>query len=332
MEIITETDSITSYTERRRLEYSVGPLLYMPALRTDIARKLKDGFEGLRSAAICLEDTIRDDMVKAAEDNLLSQLEILANDRPEKLPMIFIRVRSSEQLERLSEMPESSFELITGFILPKIDDLTFTEYIPCLKRVFEKKSSLFIMPIIENPSFLRLSTRYSKLERLFDLLMQMRDRVLNVRIGGNDFCRALDLRADIHSTVYDILPIGRLISDIAAVFAGEFTVSAPVWNYFEGGDPCWKQGMLREMSIDRSIGLVGKTVIHPSQISVVNCAMAVSRQDHNDARLILENSGAVQVIKSTDGGRMYENKVHSGWAEKILALADVYGISEESGL
>lgn len=329
MELITEKDSLTSYSNRRKLEYSVGPLLYMPALRTDIARKLSQGLTGLRSAALCLEDTIRDDMVEEAEENLLSQLAELADSRPEKLPMIFIRVRSGEQLQRLSRMPESSFDLITGFILPKIDDEVFTEYVPYLNEAFERKSSLYIMPIIENPSFLRLSSRYIKLERLFDELMQMRDRVLNVRIGGNDFCKVLNLRADIHSTVYDILPVGQLISDIAAVFAGEFTVSAPVWNYFEGGDPDWENGMLREMSIDRSIGLVGKTVIHPSQINAANKAMAVSKADYTDARLILENSGAVQVIKSADGGRMYENKVHSGWAEKILALAEVYGISED---
>ena len=329
MELITEKDSNTSQRERKRLEYSVGPLLYMPALRTDIARKLSDGMPGLRSAAICLEDTIRDDMVEAAEENLLSQLSILSDDRPESLPMIFIRVRSGEQLERLSHMPRSSFDMITGFILPKIDDETFLEYIPYLNKAFERKSSLYIMPIIENPSFLRLSSRYAKLERLFDELTEMRDRILNVRIGGNDFCRALDLRADIHSTVYDILPVGRLISDIAAVFAGEFTVSAPVWNYFAGGAPEWEKGMLREMDIDRSIGLVGKTVIHPSQIEVVNRAMAVPRKDYEDACLILDNSGAVQVIKSADGGRMYENKVHSGWAEKILALAEVYGITED---
>lgn len=329
MELITEKDSNTSQRDRRRLEYSVGPLLYMPALRTDIARKLSQGLTGLRSAAICLEDTIRDDMVSAAEENLLSQLCILADDRPERLPMIFIRVRSGEQLERLSDMPESSFDLITGFILPKIDDETFLEYVPHLEKAFEKKRSLYIMPIIENPSFLRLSTRYTKLERLFDELMEIRDRVLNVRIGGNDFCRCLDLRADIHSTVYDILPVGRLISDIAAVFAGEFTVSAPVWNYFEGGDPDWEKGMLKEIGIDRSIGLVGKTIIHPSQIAVVNRAMAVPRKDYDDARLILDNCGEVQVIKSTDGGRMYENKIHSGWAEKILAMAEIYGISEE---
>lgn len=300
----------------------------MPALRTDIAKKLSQGLHGLRSAAICLEDTIRDDMVEAAEKNLLSQLRILSDDRPERLPMIFIRVRSGEQLERLSQMPQSSFDMITGFILPKIDDETFLEYVPYLNKAFERKSSLFIMPIIENPSFLRLSTRYVKLERLFDELMDMRDRVLNVRIGGNDFCRCLDLRADIHSTVYDILPVGRLISDIAAVFAGEFTVSAPVWNYFEGGDPDWEKGMVREMEIDRSVGLVGKTIIHPSQIEVVNRSMAVPPRDYEDARLILDNSGAVQVVKSADGGRMYENKIHSGWAEKILALAEVYGVSE----
>ena len=328
MELITEKDSITSQRDRRKLEYSVGPLLYMPALRSDIAKKLSQGLPGLRSAAICLEDTIRDDMVAVAEENLLSQLRILADDRPERLPMIFIRVRSGEQLERLSNMPESSFDMITGFILPKIDDETFMGYIPYLNKAFERKSSLFIMPIIENPSFLRLSTRYAKLERLFDELTEMRERVLNVRIGGNDFCRALDLRADIHSTVYDILPVGRLISDITAVFAGEFTVSAPVWNYFEGGDPDWEKGMLKEMAIDRSIGLVGKTVIHPSQIAVANRAMAVPRRDYEDARIILDNSGAVQVVKSSDGSRMYENKVHSGWAEKTLALAEVYGVSE----
>ena len=33
---------------------------------------------------------------------------------------------------------------------------------------------------------------------------------------------------------------------------------------------------------------------------------------------------------TSDGGRMYENKVHSGWAEKTLALAEVYGISEDN--
>ena len=78
MELITEKDSLTSLNDRRRLEYSDGPLLYMPALRTDIAQKLSKGLTGLRSAAVCLEDTIRDDMVEAAEENLLAQLHILA--------------------------------------------------------------------------------------------------------------------------------------------------------------------------------------------------------------------------------------------------------------
>lgn len=320
----------TIKSDRKKLEYSVGPLLYMPALRTDIAEKLSKGFAGLRSAAICLEDTIRDDMVEAAENNLLNELEKLSECCSDTLPMIFIRVRSGSQLAHLAEnMPEMTLNTITGFILPKIDDDTFAEYIPYLNTAFEKKNGLYIMPIIENPSFLKLSARYYKLERLYDRLMQMRGRVLNVRIGGNDFCRALNLRTDINSTIYDILPVGRLISDIAAVFADEFTVSAPVWNYFNGGSPQWETGMLREMKIDRSIGLVGKTVIHPSQIPAVNRAMQVSKGDYDDARLITESDNALQVLKSSDGCRMYENKVHRGWAEKILALAEVYGVSEE---
>jgi len=326
MEFFTGKES--SFLERRRLECSVGPLLYMPALREDIADKLSTGLQGLRSAAICLEDTIRDDMVEEAERNLLFQLDMLADRKCERLPDIFIRVRSPEQLDRLSRMPDKMMELVRGFILPKIDDETFEEYVPCLNEVFSRIGRLYIMPIIENPSFLRLSTRYQKLERLYDSLMTMREHILNVRIGGNDFCKALNLTPDIDSTVYDILPVGRLISDIAAVFAGEFTVSAPVWNYFEGGSPKWREGMLREMKTDRLIGLVGKTIIHPSQIDVVNEAMKISAADYEDARLITEKSGEVQVIKSSDGGRMYENKVHMGWAEKTLALAEIYGVSE----
>lgn len=326
---------MNSILTENQLRYAVGPLLYMPALRTDIADKLGNGISGLRSAAVCLEDTVRDDLAEEAENNLSAELAKLRQGIANglyrnKTPMIFIRVRSPEQLARLAERFAET-GLINGFILPKIDDETVADYIPAVKTAQKMcEAPLYVMPIIENPSLLKPSERYARLSRLYDRLMGIQPMVLNVRIGGNDFCRALSLRAYKNQTVYDLAPVASLLEDISAQFTADFTVSAPVWNYFGSmNDESWQAGMLREMEADKAAGFVGKTVIHPSQIELVNRSMEVSAEDYEDARLIRESADSpIQVVKSVRGDRMYEHKVHGKWAEKILALGDIYGIRE----
>lgn len=318
--------------------YKVGPLLYMPALRNDIAEKISEAEAlGLTSTALCLEDTIRDDMVEHAEYNLKEQFYVLDDMvrsgrlSEDKLPMIFVRVRSPYQLEKMNTILGDNSRYLYGFILPKIDDENIGGYLDTLNKINKFRSKKYcIMPIIENPSLIRPDTRHAKLRSLYEQLMTVQDTVLNVRIGGNDFCNTLALRADINHTIYDIPPIAALLSDISAVFAGDFIVSAPVWNYFENGtDDRWKQGLIKEITGDKAMGFVGKTVIHPCQVTVAREAMKISRTDYEDARLVLEQSGEVQVLKSINGGRMYENKVHSKWAEKTIALAEAYGIYED---
>ncbi len=316
-----------------QLRYKIGPLLYMPALRTDIAHKLGSGIEGLRAAAVCLEDTVRDDMVEYAENNLAGELDKLKKGISEgayqnKTPMLFIRVRSPGQLLRLAERFVGN-GLIDGFVLPKIDDETLKEYIPQIKRTRELWGRpVHIMPIIENPSLIKPSERCSRLSRLYEELMEIRQAVLNVRVGGNDFCKALSLRANKDQTIYDLAPVASLLSDISAQFTADFTVSAPVWNYFgSADDEGWQRGMIREMELDKAAGFVGKTVIHPVQIKLVNQSMRVSEEDYKDAKLITESADSpVQVVKGVNGDRMYEHKVHINWAERTLALAEIYGV------
>lgn len=316
--------------DRLTAEYSIGPLLYSPALLRGLGEKLRRfGEMGLHTAAFCLEDTIRDDMVERAEENLVKEIKDIFTKGYDDLPRIFIRVRTPSQMSRLSRLMGESFDAVSGFILPKIDDETVCSYLEALSDpLLEREKPLYIMPIIENPSLAVLSSRYYRLERLKERLMPCRERIIGVRTGGNDFCKAFSLRSDINNTIYDLLPVAHLLSDIAAVFCGEFTVSAPVWNYFEGGKGDWLSGLKREMKRDRDIGFIGKTVIHPSQIAPVNEYMKVSREDYNDAQLIASSDGEIQVVKSADGSRMYENKIHSGWAEKILRLGKIYGIEE----
>lgn len=316
-------------------EYSVGPLLYMPGLRTDIADKLLNGgFVGRASIAVCLEDTIKDNMVEEAELNTAAQIKrtaeaVFGDDR--RLPDIYIRVRAPGQIGRITDMLGDGAEIIKGFILPKIDDEEIKAYIDVIKETKNKNGQAFLyMPIIENPLLLRLDTRYGKLRRLWESFMSVKEYILNVRVGGNDFCRTMGISCGIDQTIYDISPVANMLSDIAVTFTPDFTVSAPVWNYFDNGsDDRWKTGLEREMKLDKMYGFIGKSVIHPSQIDAVRANMAVSRSELSDAKLLIDSAESeIQVIKGTAGDRMLEHKIHMKWAEKIIALSEIYGVKE----
>lgn len=320
------------------LKYRVGPLIYMPGLRTDIAEKLA-GFSagGAMSAAVCLEDTVKDSMVETAERNTANQLrklgEMIQNGSadPDRLPLLFIRVRTPEQIEKMISLLGADVKYLCGFILSKIDDETICGYRNIIEKISKQhEKRFFYMPIIENPSLLQLNTRYDRLSRLKDELDDIGEHILNVRVGGNDFCKALSLRSSITQTIYDFFPVANLLSDISVTFSSDYVVSAPVWNYFGSpSEELWKQGMRREMGSDSAMGFFGKTVIHPVQINEVIENMKVSREDYDDARLILgTEDNDMQVIKGTAGNRMYEHKVHGGWARKILSAAEIYGIKE----
>lgn len=320
------------FSVKKELELKVGPLLYMPALKEDISSKLISlRKSGLLSAALCLEDTIRDDMVEKAEDNLSKELKSIyeslcaGETAEEDLPMIFVRVRSASQIKKLIKKCGEPFDIISGLILPKIDDITIIPYLEALSKT---ENAYPIMPIIENPSLLNPARRQKKLDCLYKTLSAVIDRIINIRVGGNDFSNAVGLCSDIDHTIYDLLPVSALLSDICAFFSPDFTVSAPVWNYFEGER--WERMMIKEMEIDKCCGFFGKTIIHPNQISVALEGMKVLESEYIAAKKLLSSDGEIQVIKS--GGRMYENKVHSGWAEKVLNIARIYGVKQRENI
>lgn len=313
------------------LGYRIGPLLYTPGLRTDIAEKIAEYSRlGLKSAAVCLEDTVRDDLVEAAEKNAAWEIKRFAREYPDSDVNIFIRVRKPSQIGSLADIPGLA-GIIKGFIIPKIDDITIRDYMAAADTV--RGAGLCLMPILENPSLLDICGREKRLGSLRESLLSMSDCIANVRLGGNDLCSGLGIVSPVSRTIYDIPPIAGLLSDIAAALTPHFIVSAPVWNYF-GGDKggAWRAGMERELETDRLMGFVGKTIIHPCQIAPAMEAMKVSRQDYSDAlAVVASKDNEIQVIKggSSDGSRMLEAKVHMKWAEKILRLGKIYGIKGE---
>ena len=133
-----------------------------------------------------------------------------------------------------------------------------------------------------------------------------------------------------NETIYDILPIGQLLGDIITVFSRDYVVSGPVWEYFAGANDEWRTGLEKELRMDILNGFIGKTVIHPRQIPVVNEMLKVTERDYEDARAILSwDESGLQVGKSSGGERMNEVRTNCNWAAKILLLAEIYGIRQE---
>ena len=56
--------------------------------------------------------------------------------------------------------------------------------------------------------------------------------VLNIRVGGNDFCKEFGIRRGLTQNIYQVLPLTSLLSDIITVFSRDYVISAPVFEYF----------------------------------------------------------------------------------------------------
>ena len=313
--------------------YEVGALLYAPANhKTVIDRLIAEEIQGPYSLALCLEDAISDQAVDEAEQMVIDSLKRVWRAAAEKvfyLPNIFIRVRSAEQMKRIFERLAQGRQMLTGFIAPKFSCGCAASYLDALADIQEKtEHRVYLMPILESQDLIDLKTRRSHLCELKERLDAVKPSILNVRVGGNDFCKEFGVRRRWGENIYQISCISNVLGDIIACFGREYVVSGPVWEYFTGPDESWKEGLRREIRLDMLNGFVGKTVIHPNQIPVVNEMLRVSQEDYEDAMGILgmQDDEQVLVSKSAGGSRMNEFNTHEKWAQKILTLADIYGV------
>ncbi len=342
----------------------------MPASNEGFADSIiKRKHHGLVSTVLCLEDAISDSQVKLAESVLkkqLLELKIALEDKAvdeNDLPFIFIRVRDPEHLDHVAELVEESIGLLTGFVFPKFNYANGTEYLKILKRICEKTNQfLYGMPILESPEIIHWESRRHELERINEVIASHSDRILNIRIGATDFSGLFGVRRGHDYTVYDIHVIRDCITDIVNNFCRigrDYVVSGPVWEYFwndkrvlkpmlrqtpfrekygdEGAEKRsnilnkYIDGLIYETLLDKTNGLVGKTVIHPSHILPVQSMYVVSHEDYVDALCILNKQNDEHgVLKSGYANKMNEIKPHRNWAEKIMLRAEIYGVFNEN--
>ncbi|MFF0103638.1 HpcH/HpaI aldolase/citrate lyase family protein [Streptomyces hirsutus] len=356
-----EPGLFTAESPARLLSMALGATLYSPATRPRLADDIvKQAGNGVVSMVLCLEDSIGDGDVAAGEENLVAQFADLAGRPGADLPLLFIRVRTPEQIPDLVRRLGPAIGLLSGFVLPKFTEERGMPFLEAL-TVAEATGGhrLFAMPVLESPELLYRESRVETLEGILRAVDKYRDRVLALRLGVTDFCSPYGLRRGPDMTAYDLQIVASVIADVvnmlARVDGTGFTVTGPVWEYFRVQERMFKpqlrqspflevqavelrqsliehamDGLLREISLDRANGLQGKTCIHPSHVLPVHALSVVSHEEYSDAQDILRpERGGGGVMRSAYTNKMNEVKPHRAWAERTVLRAEVFGVANE---
>ncbi|GGW18504.1 ATP/GTP-binding protein [Streptomyces capoamus] len=297
---------------------------------------------------------------RAGEENLVRQFAALAARPGAEPPLLFIRVRTPEQIPDLVRRLGPTVRLLTGFVLPKFTEergIPFLEALTGAEKACGRR--LFAMPVLESPELLYRESRVETLEGIFRAVDKYRDRVLALRLGVTDFCSSYGLRRAPDMTAYDVQIVASVIADVVNMLGradgSGFTVTGPVWEYFRVPERMFKpqlrqspflqvravelrekliehamDGLLREISLDQANGLLGKTCIHPSHVLPVHALSVVSHEEFSDAQDILRpERGGGGVLRSAYTNKMNEVKPHRAWAERTLLRAEVFGVANE---
>jgi citrate lyase beta subunit len=362
-----EPCTFTADSPARLLSAALGATLYSPATRPRLADDVvKQGANGVVSMVLCLEDSIGDEDVPAGEENLVRQFADLdgrtaGGGRADvELPLLFIRVRTPEQISDLVGRLGPAVRLLSGFVVPKF---TGERGIPFLEALAVAEAAcgrrLFVMPVLESPELLYRESRVETLEGIFRAVDKYRDRVLALRLGVTDFCSSYGLRRAPDMTAYDVQIVASVIADVVNMLGRAdgtgFTVTGPVWEYFRVPERMFKpmlrhspflegqavelrerliehamDGLLREITLDHANGLLGKTCIHPSHVPAVHALSVVSHEEYSDAADILRpERGGGGVLRSQYTNKMNEVKPHRAWAERTMLRAEVFGVAHE---
>ena len=324
--------------EREISQYAVGALLYTPASNKEISEVIcTKKYDYLTSISLCLEDAIADNSVAVAEEQAIKTLMKISNAAEKgeisskDLPFIFIRIRNPKHLQELFPKISDYGNVLTGFVLPKFDLSNANDYKEIILKINEEsEKKYYFMPTLESESIISISTRRNVLVSLKEIVDSISQYILNIRLGGNDFCNKFALRRSDQETIYDIAVVRDTIIDIFNIFGRDYVVSGVVWEYFDNNrDDNWRTGLEKELALDKLNGFIGKTAIHPSQLPIIFNSMKVSSENYEDAKSILNwESDSLGVVKSYNGKRMNESKVHTNWANRIIRLAHIYGVNE----
>ena len=291
---------------------SLGASLYVPTTRQDL-QKIADGevLSHLRSVIFCTEDAVSEADLSYALFNLSLMLQQMS-DRPSLAR--FVRVRNPFVMKRILNMPGS--DKLDGFVLPKVTSNNFDAY---FQQVCNTKHKLM--------QTLETIVVFNELEMLkFRQCLEhsdVRDRILALRIGGNDLLALLGIRRPRNMTIYRT-PLGPVISRLVTIFRPYgFVLTAPVFEHLDNSVL-----LLQEVEEDLAHGMVGKTAIHPSQVELIEQHYRVKHNDLEVALKVIDKTSP-SVFRMHDS--MCEVATHNAWASNLIERARIFGTHVGNG-
>jgi citrate lyase beta subunit len=341
-----------------QLAASLGATLYTPGTRADLAATIRRvAALGVTSMVACLEDSIPDHAVPAAQRNVVQALRDLSAGGLAGFPQLYIRVRNPGQLSEIAHRAGGALDALSGFVAPKFSASNGAEYLEAAREASLRSGiRLLVMPVLETPDIAYAETRADTLARVSALLDAHRDAVLAVRIGGTDLAGLFGLRRGRDVTCYELGPVREAIAAIVNTFGRTdgtgFPITGCVWEYYTPSEPVLRpqlrltpfershatsvrselighdlDGLVREVVLDKANGLTGKTVIHPSHVPVVHALLAVTHEEWEDAVSVNTGGGA---HASTYRNKMNESNPHAAWARAVLTRAAAFGVLAEN--
>lgn len=351
-------EPLSDLTDRDLVAMALGATLYVPATRDDLtATIVRRAERGVCSMVIDLEDAVADHDLEFGKRQAAATLNELGAGT-DLYPLLFVRVRDADTIAEIIDWLGPGGRVLTGFVFPKFDSVSGAKYLDALDAASERLGrTVFGMPVLESPSLVHRQTRDLELHRIQDMLTERRDAILAVRIGATDMCSTFGIRRDRDLTIYDVRVVADVIADIVNYLGRTdgtgFTITGPVWEYFADHERMFRpmlraspfaesdavpfreylvsrdlDGLLREIALDRANGIQGKTVIHPSHVSVVHAMSVVTHEEYSDALDILGGE-AGGVAASEYRNKMNEMKPHRSWARQTILRARVFGVTNK---
>lgn len=285
----------------------IGASLYVPATHRhlfDIANG--ERMPALRSVIFCTEDAVAERDLETALACLAATLETM---RAEVRLDRFVRVRNAGVLARVLAMPGA--EKLAGFVIPKATRDNLDDYLRLLGG-----TKHLLMPTLETAEV--FDTAEMRALRVRLSMPDVAQRILALRIGGNDLLALLGLRRSRDMTIYQS-PLGPVIASLVTTFRPHgFRLTSPVFEHLD----C-PALMAQEVQQDIAYGMAGKTAIHPSQIEPIEQHFRVQPKEVAMALRILDRD-APAVFRLDDS--MCEVATHRSWASAVVARASRFGM------
>jgi len=324
----------------------LGASLYIPITRAaDITRAQELAGVGVTSLILCLEDSV-------PEHDSVSSLRLLgiALESLRSLetapPLTFIRPRSLTQLHHIVERFDLSG--LSGVAVPKFEPVQASSWLDCIASVnVQGGTRLLAMPILESRSMANDSDRGPWLRDCHQALEPYTEFICALRIGLVDIGGSIGLRRSAAQCAYDLVPLANAVAGVVGEFAGSPiapVVTGGAWEFLppsrnfpvghawgdnsprslrcEAGTEALSS-FTRELVLDRAHGLVGKSVIHPSQAAYVQAMLPITHEEMVDATAVLGSNGAT---RSPYNNKMNESAPHRAWAERTLRRGAFWGV------